>query len=233
MNKIQRLLFGPLAAALGLAASLVHAQEGPLKQDPPPAMPVLPASPKFASWQITYTYPNDKQKPDTLPADAAPAIPGEFLPQFGAPRRLVVTRTRPAWAAEMNTVDGKTVRQWSDGSNRFVQISGMASPINISANVTEVVDYSQGDFPALEWISATNYCGVQAAKGEPCYVFRQNDQVAWISVANHFPVMSQAGAQRAEYLQLPPPAAMLSYPPEVQQIIDAISKDQAWLSRRR
>jgi len=199
---------------------------------PLPDGPLLNAGGDFSAWQITYSYASDKPSATGKPPPApTPTPPGNisFLP----PRTVTLVRTKPLWHAVAIDIAGGKMDQWCDGSVRFFVENGIPPELPPVGGPFDkkFPNFSAMGFPDLDWISPSTYLGTQTLDTNKCMVFSKGDMKAWIDLKTRFPVRWQQGGETRAFRQLPPPDGMLTLPPDISKISDALKKDAALLHR--
>lgn len=199
---------------------------------PLPSGPILKRLPDMSSWQITYVYPEDKdkQKTESLTTPVQKVDKGS-LPDFLPPRKIVVTKTNPIWSAVCIDVEGRKIEEWSPGNGRFVDLQGTVMPLpemegiaggELTNEVNCVPSFSGFDFPGMDWISKENYKGIQKVGPRVFYVFQDEPKglIAWVDAATQFPVRLIKGDEIRTLQLLPPPTQMLTIPPAFYKSIE-------------
>jgi hypothetical protein len=160
--------------------------------------------------------------------------------------RTLVTKTGSTRYEITAKANGDKVQRWCVGSIQALIIPGVKDPQlavtlgpRLSA-LTNYVDYSKSDFPGFDWISRSNYVGVQMTEGVPCIVFQQATSdsasqsapattgtgaapaanVAFISQEGRLPVLLLLGGESTLYQFRPPPTGPLTPPPNIQALFD-------------
>jgi hypothetical protein len=116
---------------------------------------------------------------------------------------------------------------------------------------TAWVNYSSGDFPGFQWITAENFLGLFKFKGRDCLVFKdrvqkqspvqmrqfydpnaptpppvdpetlKEDVIAYVDLETRLPVVLIAGEQMSTYAFGEPPTEQLVFPPDVKVALAA------------
>lgn len=160
-------------AWLGMSLAL-GAQEPPTPKEIPPG-PLLKRAPRFASWTITISR-GKKSEPSPKGPDGSPGGHGKEPVEL---RQIAVTKTDNIYRQEIQLSDGSKTESWRIGRMQisFLPRSGEPSIFEPSQEAMKdldpdfYTDYSKADFSGLEWISRTNYLGMQKVKGVQCLAF--------------------------------------------------------------
>ena len=212
-----------------------------------PKEPLLATMPAQAAWVITYRgHETSKQESE--------AQAGRHLASSFQPKNIVVTkgnglkRTKVAWD------NGRSTEGWSR--------EGMylAEDLN-SPHLVRAIESAADDFPLVNWVSVSNYKGLQKIGEEDCFLFEikeatseltpgylsPNELVgflkensgaldivkkAYVSVATRRPVAAQIGKRYVTYTYLPPGQETLALP---EKFVTGFEKwlQQKTLSNRR
>ena len=223
----------PVIFFLGFAMILVEASA----QDVAPAgAPVLSDGPivakvgNFDAWEIDFTYSNKDDLPSEADATASAvnSVPVDVF--LAKTRRVILTRTKPIWHVEITKSKGGKIDQWGDGADQFLDTPATGAYLNhqLAAQGSYTgspIQFEDGDFPDMEWLSKKNYIGVQTVGGQKCFTFSEGDKMAWINLETKFPIAWRRGQETRVFKQLPPPSTTLQLPASIIKIKDALNAD--------
>ena len=245
-----------LCARCGLALCLLLLAAAPVawaqEAAPSPVMPPLPQgpllkrAPDFSQWVITCDSPAEK----TAGREPAPGKVEAAKPK--AHKEVQVTKAGPIRRVVTVEPDGSRSEVWCKGSVQALVRPEWKYPVLADKTDRDApenqwrLDYSKTDFPGCEWVSATNYKGIQKLDGRDCIVFQ--DQMvaatedaathpasseekasggnqfalsAYIDMETRLPVRVISGGEVANYKFGPAPQAMLEIPANIREAIEA------------
>ena len=225
-------------------APVLFAQEPPSASPgpTPPPEPLLGKAPDFAQWTITSSEAVDpREKPS--PMEAAELSPAsgrhhkkqstdstdQKAPVDHTDQTTTVTKTKSFRVERTESSGGMKIERWCLPDMQII-IPKSGEPIVAmpgSALDSNYIDYSKAEFIGFDWISQSNFEGIENVSGQECHVFRQkvkadgagaagpSGMVAWINTATQLPVKLQSGEESRTYHFEVAPTAMLALPPEV------------------
>ncbi|HEX4086238.1 MAG TPA: hypothetical protein VHY22_15080 [Chthoniobacteraceae bacterium] len=188
------------------------------EQSPLPSGPLVARAPDFSKWEIDYYN-------SAIPASSGNQAGGQ--PGSDAPKSVTVTRTKPLWHAVLLRGDGSKSEEWYDGVCKYeVGPDSKVTPIsNFNPGYHNAyLDYSNSDFPDMEFVSRNTYLGLQ--KGTSDWVFQSGTDgpKAWIDSTTRLPVRWQQGSEVRVIKFLQPPAQPLVLPKNIAPLSAAIKK---------
>lgn len=166
-------LFVALILCSGTAVAQSAASSGTPEA---PLKPVLPSGPllqsvaAFAEWTITFSYPEERQKP--APGEPAPAA--AYLNK--RIRTIDTTKTQEIVREVITSVDGSKISEWTLGNTQFRKSAD--SPLWLQGQLDSTTGSAApgGTLPAsgfrdMDWISKDAYMGTIKYGDKNCLVF--------------------------------------------------------------
>jgi hypothetical protein len=222
------------ATTTNAASSSATAQAssvGPLVMMPLPPGPVIKRAPDFAQWTISFVYAKQEK----------PASAGMPAPTLSPLQSVTIVKTKNLYAETKVYSNGTKSETWHEGAlqfNRAFSGSGqmvVTTPGDFGFGGIDPMlytDFSQSDFPNLDWPSPSNYVGVKKTKDGQFLVFKgstsvlfpgvqisSSDAYALIDLPTGLPVKVQNDAVTLNYTYQQAPTDLLALPPEAQQIL--------------
>lgn len=204
----------PIILALWGIATL-HAQE---KKLPPPTSPAIQRAADFAAWTVRFTYPKDKAKAQ---GEENPAPIPERVTALSVRKTNqtyhVLTEWQSGRKSEKWIIDGVQL-QTAPGST---VVSLLPKPESAEFAQPDYLDFSQGDFPELDWVSLNDYRGVQPYEGQPAYFFTSetgSKRSVFLS-ERQLPLQADFGSVVFTYTMGTPPATPLIPPQNFAQAL--------------
>jgi len=233
MKTTRRLNFFAAVLTVLLGGNSALKGDDSVSQSPAlPPGPLLSNGGDVSAWEIDYSYATDQSSTVAADGTAKPTYPVPppnsylLLPI----RKVMIFRSKPQFHVTIIELDGEQFDQWSDGDLTFFRTPD-SSAITIFSdprNALKFPDVKDTDFPDMEWVSPSNYMGVQTIRSRPCFVFTQKGETAWIDTQTLFAVQWQKGDETRVFKQLPN-LTSFSLPPEVQKISAEAKKElNAW-----
>lgn len=199
----------------------------PLKIEsvPLPDGPLFQRAPEFAQWTVSYTYLIPKPESAAAPPSAPPV----------RIQKLTVVKTNTTYWERRIFTDGSTQESWRIGS---MQVSLSANsktpqiyePSSFPSDVTGMsiaspslyTDYSQTDFPGIEWITAQNYLGIAHDSDHDLLVFQRNapDASVYIDEQTRLPKRLETSEAVAIFVFEAPPQVPLSLPRTITDFLE-------------
>jgi len=173
---------------------------------PRPKEPIVSHAPNFASWTITYTY-----REVTPKSPAKPVAPSDRI------QSVTLTKTDKTYWMQTTWTSGKKEEKWIFNGIQFETLANgkvvtiIAAPTPEEAS-PEYLNFSGGDFPELEWVSAKNYKTVEDYEGKKAFRFEEGDKKALLSIETQLPINSDDGDLSLVYTFNSPPIAPLVPP---------------------
>jgi hypothetical protein len=199
-----------------------------IKKEELPPGPIVAKLPDRIQWTIQFSYYN---KPDG-----------------GAPSQVIFIKTGKFIHQTEVDVSGAKIERWTDGQVEAAWPSGRAQPyISLGAPSPNngnpdlnppgmIIDLNQNPLEEFSWVSPGNYLGVKSVNDQDCYVFRQGDgdklQTAYIAKDSRFPVRVDGLGMTRLFVFEDPGIPQQSFPPNVQQFLNAISTMEGGQSTR-
>jgi len=177
----------------------------------------------MSSWTVTYAYAEEKVPPGKQP-------PGYLA---NSVRTYTVTKTGKIYHEETTLISGKKVEKWVLDNLQLESVVDGPSIIPIPPPTPvdpqpDYSDYSRTDFKGLEWISMSNYSGVNSEDGKAAYSFeatRGGQKVtALLDMTSQLPLASTDGGVTCTYAFNTPPTSPLVLPPDFQKVLDAYKR---------
>jgi hypothetical protein len=218
--------------------SLLRAQAPAPQATPPPLGrgPLLNKAPAFASWLMSI-------KNGTQDSIAVPDATTKF------DQRILVRKTGDTREEIYVDATGEQTDKWI--------VDGLQANIDPHTQEASLTGAGSGggaaafdpktDFSGFEWISRSNYTGVQTMEGIPCIVFHidpsagdaptpsptpanpnapatipQSGDTAYIAYQGRLPVLLQQGGTTTLYQFQPAPSTPLTPPASVQDVINSL-----------
>lgn len=137
----------------------------------PPKSPVLGRLPEFASWTVTYRYP-DEAKTKASPTPTPKPNPYVFSDRK---RSMSVIKTGKIWSERTEWTSGNQTELWIYNNLRAGIIPGTKklALIPFTSDSAESFDYRRMDFEGLEWVNPENYRGPAKWQGQQVYYFEE------------------------------------------------------------
>jgi hypothetical protein len=232
MKNFYGILFSGVFA---LSCGALRAQSGAADSKPElPSGPLVNKVGKMDSWEIIYSYADEKKADDPATKDGEKPVPDPVDDMLFAAKikKATITVTFPFWHIEVMKDKGGTVDQWFDGNKQFLVSPKRGSyarqqVFNSKEDTVDgvLVTFGNYEFPDMGWISPQNFVGVQDIGKQKCYAFTSADNQAWISVETRNPVAWRRGVETRLFHQLAPPSQMLAMPQGILKVKEAINKD--------
>lgn len=218
-------IFLSLAVALHLQQKASGAEAPP----PLPSGPLLNRAPDFSQWSVTTVNGTAKSKDAEKTGEKAQGDQNDM--------QSTVTKTKKIY--HIQSVDGLGGRsdKWSVDGFQVSFLPNTQFPIISAPGITGggyYTDFSNTDFSGFEWISASNYTGVQKVSGIDCYIFKSNiklphtdgltEATAALDVKTRLPLSLVLGAAVTTYQYGSAPTAMLVPPANVKDLADKWQK---------
>ena len=128
----------------------VGSRAGPPKL---PDGPMLRPAEEYSQWEITFAYPEDKQKKDKGPDTSLAA----------RPRKMVVTKTGRIVHEEQIDVGNTISELWFDGSKGYVKLGSNPTWLDLKGSrlvvPASLVQLPPSGFQNVEFIKESNYAG--------------------------------------------------------------------------
>ena len=184
---------------LTMAPALAFAQSAP-------KLPMVHRMSAFASWTVTHEYKDSSGKSQTPPS---------------AIQSLTVTKTDKTYWLQTLLASGKKTETWVFDGTQLQSTPDGVSIYLVPAPTKEspqplYVDYSKNEFEELEWLSPSNYKGIDTYQGKPIYRFEMAKSgahlTALLSVDSQLPLYFSDGQETYVYSYNPPPVALLTPP---------------------
>jgi hypothetical protein len=218
-----------LIALCGIGVAAADDSLTDLEPTPLPAGPILRRAADFSQWQIDFTY----QKKSDAPAGADPSVPAGALAKSAdadLPERVTVTRTRPRWHSALVLGSGRKRELWFDGAMRYevgpepTTITPIAA-FNPGYN-PPFLEYSNHDFPDVEWVSFKTYLGMQ--KGTNFWVFQEGPggPIVWIDSTMRRPVIWKNSEETRTFSFLAAPTELLVLPDTIARLSEGFKRLQ-------
>ncbi len=103
----------------------------------------------------------------------------------------------------------------------------MTNSLNLFRNL--LPDASRSDFQELAWITKETFQGLQTQEGVKYYVYKLDDQMAWVSESTLLPMRFESNSQEVTYTYKEPPAEALHLPEKYVQKLEQVKR--AWTGR--
>ena len=238
---------------------LPHTTEGAEDTKNVPKMPhsdnqfIMMHAPDFAQWEtIHYLVPSSLQLKDSKTRKNLQKIEtvDSIISTLKESERVQTIKTGPIKHLIITQSSGPQLEIWLNGNQEIIKKTEDPSPIFFETNSPQnpyPFNFSKTDFLGCEWISPTNYTGVQKIKGKDCMVFEENlpitepkkkspkkkaDPLAilksqksvCIDLLTRLPVMIKKDEDLTIFKFDPAPKEIIAYPPEIQSMIDAREK---------
>jgi hypothetical protein len=158
------LLLAPLCL-IGIASAQDNAT--PANQLPPP--PWLNLAPNPSHWVVTYmtSDDSDSSKGSGDSGGAAPKTP---------PKTIEVIKSDKIILEQTTDTDGTVTQTWrKDGYQLYKDPAGTVwtvFPVTDQKDPFGQPDYIKTDFAGFDWISQSNFVGIQSVSGDKCLVFK-------------------------------------------------------------
>ena len=222
------------------------------RPEPPPGPLIQKRAPDSAMWTVT-----------TLTA-GSPAAKRGSVPEGTADRDARGSAQSPGVRATYYK-SGKTMRVerineqkqswnvwWTQGTSEvLITPQGKVAVLAVSSNPDAPnpyhSDFSASDFQGFEWISASNYTGLEKLKGVDCLVFKEDSgapanranagshsfsQIAYVDLKSRLPIMLVQGDQASSYEWKAAPPESLAIPPEVRAALDQENESNGLLAKK-
>jgi hypothetical protein len=207
---------------------------------PPVPSAALPSGPlinkigNMDAWKIDFTYAKKEKggeqgsKQEVDSAATASSDPDENI--FAVPnRRIIITYTKPIMHVQIEKTRGAAVHQWSNGEIQYLDLPKMGAflynRIPGKNSTEEYIDFRNGQFPDMEWISKETYVGMREAGGRNCLMFTSNEMTAWVDSETRYPLFWRRGNETRVFQRLEAPGSMLQLPSSITKIDEAVKKD--------
>jgi len=211
---------------IGICCSPAYCAPGlKIERVPLPPGPLFQRAPEFAKWTVSYTYLIPKSDSAAAPPSAPPV----------RIQKLTVVKTNATYWEQRTFTDGSIKESWRIGS---MQISLSANsktpqifePSSFPTDVTGIsiaspslyTDYSQTDFPGIEWITAQDYLGVAHDSDQDLLVFQRNapNATVYINEKNRLPKRLETSEAVAIFVFETPPQVPLSLPRTITDFLE-------------
>lgn len=214
-----------LALVLACLRPCDGASAAKVESAPLPDGALFQRAPEFSKWTIRYTYVIHKSENETPP-------PVRML-------KLTVVKTHATYWEQRTFTDGSVQESWRVGA---MQISVSANsrtpqiyePSSFPTDVAGVsisspslyTDYSQTDFPGIEWVTAQNYLGIARDSGQDLLVFQRDspNATAYIDEHTRLPRRLETGEAVAVFTFEAPPQVPLSLPGPISDFLERRAK---------
>lgn len=253
-----------LTALLLVSSSSAWAQQGAGATNVPPLPqgPLLKRAPEFSEWVITYAMSQpvaaDKKGDKSGRAPEVQPQPGPDIAQGtpATPKRVIVTSAGPVRHVVTIDSDGRKTEAWCKGNLQVFDKPEWSAPVvtdGLNLDDALRIDFSKTDFPGFEWISPSNYRGVQKVGERDCLIFSDvvvaNKDVvartateaqdeakysakAYVDLERRLPVWGNLGGEIMTIKFSDTKPGVLALPPRVQTVIDQRSEALKRMTRR-
>ncbi|MEI6491028.1 MAG: hypothetical protein WCO94_00650 [Verrucomicrobiota bacterium] len=216
-----------------------------------PKSPLFKSAPDFANWTVVFSYPEDAAKKpggDKIPLSRQMAA---------RPRKMVVDKTGTTMRVETVDVAGRIKDKWYLGDSQYTLFPGqklwMESKNSPESNDPNFEKQPATGFSDFEWVSDTTYLGRMSIGGRSCLVFvpggasvldaagpnvdAKNIQamlaaqpiMALVDAESRLPYVFRNRGEVHTFVFGPPPAAKLSIPVDLAEMIRRGMEAQARL----
>lgn len=236
----------PLLAlgCLAFAARLLAQQPANTKPPLPPGPLIEKRAPEFAQWIIRSAGSADRGKASSPSpkSEEKHAAWGDIVVMTKTGQvmlRQTTDDSKQVWNTWVIGEQGLQTTISPDGKKWIVQARN-PDPNTPTPNYE---DYSKTDFPSFEWITESNYAGVQEVAGRRCLLFTDKVKLlsddleatpisAYIDLETRLPVAINQGGNARTYDFRSPPSAPLQLPTLVQGLIDNRQKTLESMTRK-
>ena len=235
---------------LWFSRNVANAQDQGDKPVPPFVAPI----PDFFQWTVSIEAkpgsPNLTPSPSTtLNSGRQPSEPGQLTELVI--QKVVCVKTKEICRNTIFYTDGTGFEVWYYDKKLIVKSPGGAViiyPTGTLAAATLVPDVSSDGFVGVDWINVGNFqMKAKLANGREAFIYRGNAKPksltaqkeasspveASIDAETGFPLLVKQEKRTLLYSYQPPPAQMLTLPPEAQKELDAIKAKQSMIEKLR
>ncbi len=231
-------------ASAQTAASPAPTVASPTPRPTPPPGPLLNKAPDFSAWTVIMQVGSGQNDKGARPG-------GHTGAQASPPPESVASITKTGLIRHIikKTREGGQEDVWRQGDYVLTNESSWGQQVQVEVKPSQN-GVPTGDFPDLDWISASNFVGIKQVDGTPCLVFdgtvlrgdaqllkqynsKQEEQAnrAYIDLDTRLPRISQTPTSVSRYVFQSAPTTMLVLPANLQAMIDARVRIEESLKR--
>jgi hypothetical protein len=200
MTSMVRLRTLALGALLSGAMLLAYSQDDST-QAPPPGPPSIGSLSGDFSLVKKFTY---LPQPPPVPGTPPPP-PDAFSSPSNQPVEDHLVQTGSLRQSLEKFVDGSSLETWSVQIYRLSTYSAHPQSVIVdvvasSNNPNAPNQYRDApDFPELAWLPRASFQGVHTKNDAKCYVYKSDDESAWIDAATNRPVYLESKTMQVTY----------------------------------
>ena len=192
----------------------------------PPSGPLIRRVPEYADWTTTFKYTSD-DKSSHSPALKAAANKGKPLPPVPMRQERVIKTKDIIYSSCVDEMGAKE-ECWSVHGVQWITPKGSRQrelAMNPDAPYFKP-DLQTTIFLGFEWISASNYIGVQRFMDKECLAFQATETIgnqtlafAYVDLKTRLPVLLKTGDTVSIYTFAVPPSQQLSAPDDIAKFL--------------